>query len=78
MKQAITLSSDRVDLIVVREGKQGARSLQGRSRRLGETMIEFPAPSASNMGHYPVEDHSVGFVRIETEIEEMAQETAAL
>jgi len=77
-QQAITLPSDGIDLLVVREGKQGAGSLQGGGRRLGKTVVELPAPGASNVRHNPVEDHSVSFVSIEAEIEEMTQETAAL
>src|SRR5438105_6915495 len=60
--QAITLSSNGIDLLVVRERKQGAGSLQGCGRRLGETVVELPAPGASNVRHHPVEDHSARFV----------------
>ena len=68
----------RVGLGVVGERHQVPEAGRRLIRRLGEAVVELAAPPARHLGQQPVEHLTPVLVQVQTEVEEVAQESPAL
>ena len=61
-----------------RERQQVAEAAHRLRRRLGEPMVELAPAGAGHVGQQAVEDLPAGFVQVEAQVEEVAQEAPGL
>src|SRR5438445_13759881 len=77
-QQAIRLAGERVRLLVGCEWEQPAEALRIGLGRLTVALVELAAARARHVWHQPVEDLPTAFVEVETVVQQLAQEAAAL
>ena len=71
-------AGERVGLRIVGERHQVADARLRLVGRLGEAVVELAAPGAGHLGQQAVEDLTAVLVQVQAEVEEVAQEAAAL
>src|SRR5215831_18368279 len=68
----------RIGLRRVAVGKQAVRTAAGLARRLREAVVKLAVLATGNVGDEPIEDHAVLLILVQPEVQEVAEEAAAL
>jgi hypothetical protein len=77
-QQPIRAAGFRVRLCRVVEGEQVFRTILIRVGRLSKPLIELAAPATGDKRNEPVKDGPVSLVLVQSQIQEVAQESTAL
>jgi len=77
-QQSIRAAGFRVCLRRVVKGEQVFHAVLIRIGRLAKALVELAAPTTGNQGNEPVKDSPIPLVLVQAQIQEMAQESAAL